>query len=568
MLDPIGSIEAALQAQMPGLWQKLDSQEINNIRRKVLPNVSVGWKINLPKGFVKCPDVDFLLIVIDTQFPFSQPRVLAPEALRDFTWPHVEAEGLLCLKATSTSGDAGQRVMRHIIWAQELLNLSVGSHRAEFEREFSSYWVHKSSSPSKGLSTVISLLSPNAKSREIVWFLDIRNTRIVVGDDKASLILWLRNAGMNPSEKEINSSWLQWLSRPWIPSEFPQNGKDVLDYVPTEFTDLKLRPGKIIPIIFGAETASGVVFVATVLQGASESKVTKGFRNITLVPKVLIRNSFMSRSALRYPVVRIDGSWIHGRDHDEVYPYISKRKVAVIGCGALGASIVRLLGESGIADFVLIDHDLLSPPNISRHALGLEFLSMNKAAATSLMLKRSFPHIKEAQAIKQKFEYLSPEQLNNLSDCDVVISCGISYEGDAKIDSWRQSLKSPPAHICCWTEEFAIVGHAVGLLGKDTLQEAFDDEQRVKFRLTDWPTESGALIIEAGCGNVFQPHGAVDLQSTIGLAAGMALDIICNELTQSTRRVWLGNKDEVIKRGGHLLNTFTDNLCVKEYPWS
>jgi hypothetical protein len=112
------------------------------------------------------------------------------------------------------------------------------------------------------------------------------------------------------------------------------------------------------------------------------------------------------------------------------------------------------------------------------------------------------------------------------------------------------------------------VGHAVGLLGKDSLHAAFDEEQRVQFRLTDWPAESGALIVEAGCGNVFQPHGAVDLQATISLAARMALDIISNELTQSTRRVWMGNKGEVTKRGGHILGAFTDNLCVKELPWS
>lgn len=566
-MDPIVSIETELQAQVSGSWRKLDAKEINNIRRKAIAEASAGWKIELPKGFVQCPDVNYLLVVIDAQFPLSQPRVLAPEACRDFAWPHVEAEGLLCLNATPSNGDSGQRVMRHIIWAQELLNFPVEKIRAEFEREFSSYWFHKASI-SSNCTSILSLLAPTARSREIVWFHDLGNTRIVVADDKASLSLWLRNAGVNPSEKSIHSSWLEWLPRPWIPSEFPQNGKDVLDYVPTEIANAKLRLGKLFPVIFGAETVSGVVFVATVLQGISEAKLIKGFRNISKVPKANILNAFASQKVFRYPVDRVDGSWIHGRDHDSMHPYISKRKVAIIGCGALGASIARLLAESGITEFILIDHDFLSPPNISRHALGMEYLLMNKAEATALMLKRAFPHIKVTQDIRKKFEYVSPEQLNNLSDCDVVISCGISYEGDAKIDSWRQSLKSPPAHISCWTEEFAIVGHAVGLLGKDSLHAAFDEEQRVQFRLTDWQAESGALIVEAGCGNVFQPHGAVDLQATISLAARMALDIISNELTQSTRRVWMGNKGEVTKRGGHLLDTFTDNLCVKEFPWS
>jgi len=566
-MDPILSIEAELQVQLPGLWRKLDAQEINNIGRKAVKGASAGWKIDLPKGFVQCPDVNFFLIVIDAQFPLSQPRILAPEAFRDFVWPHVEAEGLLCLNATLSNGDPGQRIMRHIIWAQELLNFSAEKNRTEFEREFSSYWFHKASI-SYTVASVLSLLAPTAKSREIVWFYDLSNKRFVIADDKASLLLWLSNAGVNPSEKSIHSSWLEWLPRPWIPSEFPQHGKDVLSYVPSEIVNANLRPGRPFPVIFGAETVSGVVFVATILQSISESKLTKGFRNISKVPKGNIVNSFASQKAFRYPVHRVDSAWIHGRDHDPMHPYISKRKIVIVGCGALGGSIARLLAESGISEFTLIDNDFLTSHNTSRHALGLEYLLMNKAFGTAQMLMRSFPHIKKAQDIQKKFEYLSPEQLNYLSNCDVVISCGVSYEGDAKIDNWRQSLKSPPAHICCWAEEFAIVGHAVGLLGNDSLLAAFDEEQRVKFRLTEWPTESEALIVEAGCGNTFQPHGAVDLQATVSLAARMALDIISNELTQSTRRVWMGSKGEVTKRGGHILGAFTDNLCVKEFPWS
>lgn len=566
-MDPIVSIETELQVQLPGLWRKLDAQEINSLRRKTIGEASAGWKIDLPNGFVQCPDVNFFLVVVDAQFPLSQPRILAPEAFRDFAWPHVEAEGLLCLNATPSNGDPGQRVMRHIIWAQELLNFSAERNRTEFEREFSSYWFHKAYI-SSFCTSILSLLAPTAKSREIVWFYDLGNKRIVIADDKASLLLWLRNAGVNPSEKNIHSSWLEWLPRPWIPSEFPQHGKDVLTYVPDKIVDAKLRPGRLFPVIFGAETVSGVVFVATLLQSISEAKLIKGFRNISKVPKANIFNAFASQKALRYPIDRVDSAWIHGRDHDSMHPYISKRKIAIVGCGALGASIARLLAESGISEFTLIDNDFLSSHNTSRHALGLEYLLINKAAGTAQMLKRSFPHIKKAQDIQKKFEYLSAEQLNNLSDCDVVISCGISYEGDAKIDSWRQSLKAPPAHISCWTEEFAIVGHAVGLLGKDSLYAAFGEEQRVQFRLTEWPAESGALIVEAGCGNVFQPHGAVDLQATISLAARMVLDIVSKELTQSTRRVWMGNKVEVTKRGGLILGAFTDNLCVKEFSWS
>ena len=557
----IQSIELALESQFPGSWKRLDATNSHPLKNKVC-----GWKVDLPAGFVTCPVVDYLLIVIDTAFPQSQPRIFAPQAFQETSWPHVEAEGLLCLRSTMINSDAGQRVLQHLSWAQELLNFNEKTCRSEFEREFSSYWLNNIPANSNS-PAVISLLSPNAISREVVWFYDLSKQRIIVADSRDLLVHWLRNSDHNPSDKEVSTCWLAWLPSPWVPNEFPTNGIDVLKYIPTQFTDLKLHPGKILPVIFGAETSSGIVLVATILEGVSEAKLVKGFRNVAAVPKQLIRNSFKAGKVRRCCVYRVDGSWIHGRDHDSNYPYLAKRKVAIIGCGAIGAAVARLLVQSGVGSFILVDHDLLSSPNISRHALGLEYLGVNKATATAAMLKKSFPHINEPLVINQKIEYLTPEQLAKLVECDVVVSCGISYEGDIKIDTWRQSLTIPPVFVCAWTEEFAIAGHAIALLGHDVLSDGFDAQEQVKFKLTQWPAQSHALIVEAGCGNVFQPHGIIDLQETINLAAGLVVDALCGKLPHSTRRVWQGKQEEVTKRGGTVLPTFTHNLTVQEYPW-
>lgn len=558
----VATIETALDDQLPDGWRKLTATEL---KKQTLIIARVGWIISVVPGTVACPGVDHLLVLTDSAFPQSQPRVVAPQADQNYSWPHVEPGGLLCLKSTMVNADPGQRLLQHISWALELLNFPEKIRRSEFKREFSAYWNYRLST--LGKIKVLSLLAPNGPSREIVWFADMPNQRIFVAEDHSSLIRWLRHSGNNPSDKYIYPSWLEWLPQPWIPSEFPEHGFDVIKHLSAEVTGRILYPGRDTPVVFGATTVTGNVFVATLLRSAAVKDISKGFRRLSQVPAVIIKNHFSARTVKRCPVLRVDASWVHGRDRDPVFRSISKRKVAIIGCGSLGAAIARLLAQAGVGNFILVDQDNLTAQNTSRHVLGQRFLCKNKANATVKMLEEDFPHIISAIPMPHRFHTLSADQLELLTDCDVIISAGIDYEGDIQIDSWRRLLPRPPVHICTWVEAFAIVGHAISLFGRDTLLDAFDDEEQINFRLTDWPQESGSLVVEAGCGNVFQPHGAIELHTTVTIASGLVLDVLCGKVSTSLRRVWQGDRSEVKKHGGTILSAFTDNLCVKEYPW-
>ena len=522
--------------------------------------------MRVPAGAVAFVGVNHFLVIIDDAFPRSQPRVVAPQADHGFAWPHIEPQGLLCLKATLLGVDPGQRILQHILWAQDLLNCPDEDRRHEFEREFSSYW-NQRVSEKRGRTNVLSLLRPGTGSREIVYFTDVTNRRLVVADDRAELMTWLRHSGANPGNKQLLPGWLVWLPRPWLPSEFPVVGCDVLKLLPAETVARLLRPGHECPVVFGTLTPTGVVFAAAMLESAPKRDLTKGFRDLTRIPANRIVASFAARPVRRCPVFRVDGAWIHGRDHDEGFTLLCGQTVSIVGCGALGAAVARLLAQAGVGRFILVDPDDFAPHNTSRHVLGQRHSGKNKASATAEMLMEDFPYIKDAVHIPQRFEALQAGQLEALATADLIISAGLDTEGDASLDTWRRGLSKPPIHLCAWAEEFAIVGHAVALFGVDSLLEAFDETEHFRFRLTDWPEGSGALIVEAGCGNVFQPHGAVDLMSTISNAASLALDVLSAKVTISSRRVWMGDRDEVLKRGGMVKPEFTDNRCVKDYPW-
>jgi hypothetical protein len=556
-------IELALQEQLPGRWRRLNVAEL---AWQPLHSFCAGWRIDVPAALVRIHGVDHLVVVVDAAFPNSQPRVFAPQAGSDFRWPHVEADGLLCLKSTRLVAAPGERVLQHLLWAEELLNYSEVACRREFEREFVAYWNQRSSDKKKR-PDVLSLSRPRGESREVFYYTDRINGRIVFADSKSELVNWLRNSGSNPADREMLPTWLLRLCRPWAPKEYPELGRDLLSQLPEAILRRVLNPGRACPLVFEARTPTGPAFAAVLLHGAAERELVKGFRGIAKVPISRILASFSGRAVQRCPVARVDGPWVHGRGHDEDYPAIRSKSVALVGCGAIGGSLAKLLAQTGVGKFLLIDPDDLTPANVARHVLGMRYIGENKARATAQMLRRDFPHIEAVMPYTRRFQQLTARELEAVSNADLIISAGIDFDGDAMLNAWRRQLATPPAHLCTWTEAYAIVGHAVLIYGADSLMAGFDETEQPLFRLTDWTENSAAMVLEAGCGNLFQPHGMVALQPTVVLAARLAIDVLLERVPKSCRRVWQGDLDSVVANGGSARLDFSASYVVKESAW-
>lgn len=525
-----------------------------------------GWQVNVPVGSLELKDVDHLVLAIDVAFPNSQPRVIAPATGSDYTWPHVEKAGLLCLRASKSTASIADRVVQHLADAKELLNFPESKRRQEFEREFTAYWSQRATN-SSDRARVWSLVTPGGVTREVRYFFDARSNRHVIADDKEALKRWLRNTGTNPGDKQIYPTWLFRLPQPWAPREFPETGDDITKLLPPEMVRKCLDPGLQSPFLFEVDTKTGTVFAAVVLRGVERREVMRGFRHMSKVPPARIVSSYARRPVERCKVARVDGEWVHGRDHPSSYASVKNRKVAVIGCGAIGAAVARLLAQAGVGEQVFVDADSLTTANVSRHPLGMSYVGLNKASALQEHLRRQFPHLTFECAYERRFEWLAPNELDKLASSDLIVSAGIDFDGEAALDRWRRGLARPPAHLITWVEAYAAAGHAVLLYGYASTMACFDVEERPIFRLTDWPDEAGALIIEAGCGNTFQPHGVIDLHPTVGMAAGLALDTLLAKVPASCRRVWMGDPTVVEANGGILRETFNGQLTMSEFVW-
>jgi hypothetical protein len=509
-------------------------------------------------------EVDHFIVAIDGWFPNSQPRVFAPAAGSDYRWPHVESGGLLCLRPSRCGADVVDRILCHLADAEVLLNYSPGQCREEFQREFIAYWGQRATKDA-GRIEVQSLLTPSGETREVVYYHDVRHARFVVADGVDELKRWLRNVGLNPGDKQLFPTCLVRLPEPLLPSEFPQSGAEVTRLLPPELLRRCLFPGRSLPIVFEAQTVTGATFVSVVLKGGDPKALIKGFRNAALVPLERIVNSF-GRPLQRLPVTRVDGAWVHGRDHPSDYTAVKGRSVAIVGCGAIGAALAMLLAKAGVGELLLIDGDELTVANISRHPLGLGSVGLNKATALAATLRRQLPHL-TFEGLSSRFEGLSQRQLSKLSNMDMIVAAGIDFDGETALDSWRRSLPRPPAYLSTWTEAYAVAGHAVLLYGAESILAGFDADERPTFRLTDWPDDAGALHVEAGCGNVFQPHGVIYLQPIIAMAGALALDALQDKVLKSCRRAWLGDPSTVMARAGKVREAFDAAMTRREFTW-
>lgn len=557
----VESIEQTLEEARPGNWRRLGGRTVQEFASL---QMRAGWSLRVHARQFEAAAVDQLYVLIDTAFPASEARIVAPR-LKLGDWPHIEPYGLVCLRATSWAASPGDRVRQALAYAEEVLNLGEAERATEFAREFSAYWQQFVSAEANPPPLFITLMPPHPVDTEVFFARLPRRNVIVLSDTEDSLRRWLQNSG-EPTSRRFPRTRLRWLQQAWPPSEFPRRVSDVLGaFDPGALTD-SLRTDESLPVLFGATTPTGNVFVGVEIPALSRQRL-KGFRAPAKVPGKLLAAITAGQNVTRCRVERGDPAWVHGRDRDHQQALLVQKRVGLVGCGALGSALARQLAQMGVGHFVLVDHDNLTSANTSRHLLGADALGTNKATAVAERLQRDFPDLNTVVAFPARFQHLSETALGQLARCDLVVSAGINWPGDIALDTWRRALATPPVHLCTWAEEFALAGHSLALFGQDSIVPGFSADGVPITRLTDWPPTVQTQIIEAGCGNLFQPHGVVDLTDCATLAARLAIDLLTSVTTASCRRVWLGNRSEVERLGGVPRPDFDVSYTRKVFAW-
>jgi hypothetical protein len=404
----VAEVETALEASLQGGWRRATETEVWSFRHLEFTS---AWRIDLNTTLHLNPSVDFIVVGTNGQFPFSEPKAVAPQAKSKnaLSWPHVEENGILCLKTTKYDLVASKRILRTIQDALELFQMPESERTKEFQREFLSYWTHGATITG---AKSISLVRPDGTTRE-VFYVYSSNGLPVFSDSEAALANWLDNTGHKP-QKHFAKSLLTWLDPIPEPKNYPLIGSDAMALVGKERVLPYLVAGHNLPMLIGAMTPTGAIFAGMTIKGASEKVITKGFRKSTKFPQHLLPNFFQSLSISRFRVERADADWVYGRDVNAFLGDLRMKTVAVVGCGAIGGYLARILVQSGVGKLVLIDDDRISTSNPSRHILGQDFRDQKKPEALGNFLKKQFPSTIDIRVINSYFEKVATDSLTEL----------------------------------------------------------------------------------------------------------------------------------------------------------
>ena len=116
-------------------------------------------------------------------------------------------------------------------------------------------------------------------------------------------------------------------------------------------------------------------------------------------------------------------AWLNGEnDPDET-------TLVAIGLGALGSEVVVNLARCGFGTWTLVDHDILMPHNLARHALDGNYVGWNKAVAVALSANTIVYGTNLFRALP--VNVLSPgrrtqELSNSLGEADVILDMSAS----------------------------------------------------------------------------------------------------------------------------------------------
>lgn len=113
---------------------------------------------------------------------------------------------------------------------------------------------------------------------------------------------------------------------------------------------------------------------------------------------------------------------------------LTAKKVAVIGCGALGSSLAELLVRGGVSRMLLVDGETLEVGNLVRHVLTAKDVGKNKADALAALLSVAAP----LADIRASTVHLpsEPQQLHDLlDDCDIIVDCSATNDVPAVLAS-------------------------------------------------------------------------------------------------------------------------------------
>jgi molybdopterin/thiamine biosynthesis adenylyltransferase len=456
----------------------------------------------------------------------------------------------------------------------------------DFRQEFLSYWPIHAAPIRPG---VLSLIEPGPPSRAIR--VARLKTMILAGEDDATLLQWLahRSGSGTPKRQALEDAVLLWLRQPLLPTEYPRSAADVLTLAQQVGPDCEQLLRECAPdlsrciVVLGSRASNGPCLAAVALSPPSRSTspghkgadpLSRGFRTDKTPRALLERRYFGAQKIAALEVDRADATWVHGRGADPGLARLRASRVAIIGCGSVGAPVALALAQAGVGRLLLVDPDVLKTANIGRHPLGADALGRNKAEALAAMIRSKLPHLLSVDGHGIRWDQFVLENAGSLVDCDLIVAATGEWSTEGGLNEWHLGVNRAMPVLYGWTEAHACAGHAVAVCSSGgCLQCGFSRHGRPTLQVTEWKGGSTDRQ-EPACGTSYQPYGPVALGHVTSIVAELAVDCLLGDVVSSTERIWAGRRALLHSAGGdwtaewlRIAGTRVEGGFIEDRPW-
>lgn len=507
-----------------------------------------GW--TLPAAEVDAP-CD-LVLAIPNLFPNALPHVGLADPPPPATLPHIDAAGLVCLNNSLVEFPADIRhaeavVSDAITVIKEGLE---GKNRGDFLEEVSTYWTL-----GQPISSAIWYYPKSLGGTRSLYAL-AHNTATVLSESKEAVKAWAHNIKPAAENNPLKDSAVIHFPEPIFPNDYPAHTGELLVLVSKAGPDAidllarVIQPGEQASLLLTFEHNGnlqllGIRVNAGTRLGTGHGSRTfwDGYRKGHMPKDEFLRRIAAARYAvIRTDAVRIDSDFLLNRTVGRPALSLSMVKVAVVGCGALGAQVALLLAQSGVRHLTLVDHDTMSWQNVGRHVLSGMAVGHNKASAMKEEILSRFPDY-EIEAIPKKWQDKWSEQPNIFDSHDLVISLTADWESDSLLNSLSKSGNEIPPVIFSWIEAFGLAGHIVTVLPQGGCLRCMTNSLGEFQHPVAAIPEERALHREPSCGAFYQPFSAAAAVPLTAQVVMTAIEALNGRINSSEHRVWVGAKD-------------------------
>ncbi|WP_288499725.1 ThiF family adenylyltransferase [uncultured Acinetobacter sp.] len=235
---------------------------------------------------------------------------------------------------------------------------------------------------------------------------------------------------------------------------------------------------------------------------------------------------------------------IHSRNIELANNDISGKKVAVIGAGSLGSSVVMHLVRAGIMDITIVDPDRFESANLGRHILGVDDLGKYKTEALKERIQKDLSYI-TTTSIPQYIQYEYVRNNGMLDEMDVVVITTADWNSEEFIWLLHEVRLPKWALIQAWAEPHAIIGHVL-ITRPNSIADGrnlFDEHGRFLHRYSEW--KDNGVIPLPGCGEAFIPGGPIGIHTIASITAQSVLDVLTGKVESEKWVTSIGDIEKI-----------------------